>query len=210
MLGDVLLIKDEHKVVAKEIVENILKIPKQKVIICVSGESGSGKTELSHCIGKELVKKHGIPTKVIHSDNYYKIHPHIRKKWRVENGLDKVGINEIDWQKLIQNVHEFLNNKISELPCIDLIPEEIDMLTTDFSKIKVLIVDGLYAINLPSDMSIFIDLTYHETKKAQADRGKEKTDELRYKILEQEHQNVISLKEKANVIINKDYTVSWK
>ncbi|PLX08638.1 MAG: uridine kinase [Marinilabiliales bacterium] len=210
MLGDVLLIADKHRSAAKEIVSEILKIAKPKIIICVSGESGSGKTELSHCIGKELVKNHNIPTKIIHSDNYYSTHPKIRNKWRLENGLDKVGINEIDWKNLIKNVHDFLENKISQMPCVDLVPDEVDMLTTDFSKIKILIVDGLYAINLPSDLSIYIDLTYHETKKAQADRGKEKSDELRWQILEQEHKNVISLKEKANIIINKDYSVTWK
>lgn len=210
MLGDILLIKDKHKLAAEEIVKKIVQIDKGKIVVCISGESGSGKTELAHCIGKELVKNHGIPTKIIHSDNYYYTHPQIRNKWRVENGLDKVGINEINWKTLIGNVQDFLNNKISQMPCVDLVPDEVDMLTTDFSKIKVLIVDGLYAINLPSDISAYIDLTYHETKKAQKDRGKEKTDELRWKILEQEHLNVVSLKEKANVIINKDYSVTWK
>jgi len=210
MLGDILLITEKHKNAATEIVKKIIKLQKYKIVICVSGESGSGKSELSHCIGKELVKNHNIPTKIIHSDNYYHVHPHIRNKWRVENGIENVGINEIDWKTLIKNVQDFINSRISQMPCIDLVPDEVDMLTTDFSKIKVLIVDGLYAINLPADFGIFIDLTYHETKKAQADRGKEKTDELRWKILEQEHKNVIALKEKANVLITKDYKLEWK
>ena len=210
MLGDILLITDKHRAAAKEIVNEIIKLNKSKVVICVSGESGSGKTELSHCIGKELVKNHNIPSKIIHSDNYYHIHPHIRNEWRVKNGIENVGINEINWKTLINNIQDFINSKISQMPCVDLVPDEVDMLTTDFSKIKVLIVDGLYAINLPADISIFIDLTYHETKKAQAERGKEKTDELRWQILEQEHKNVISLKEKANIIITKDYKVTWK
>ncbi len=210
MLGDILLITDKHKNAAKEIVEKIIHLKKSKAIICVSGESGSGKTELSHCIGKELVKKYKIPTKIIHSDNYYHVHPHIRNEWRVKNGLENVGINEIDWKTLIKNVQDFINSKISQMPCVDLIPNEVDMLTTDFSKVNVLIVDGLYAINLPADLSIFIDLTYQETKKAQAERGKEETNDFRWKILEQEHKNVISLKEKANVIIAKDYTVKWQ
>lgn len=210
MLGDVLLITDKHKNAAKKIVEKIITLNKAKIVICISGESGSGKSELSHCIGKELVKNHKIPTKIIHSDNYYQVHPQIRNKWRIENGIENVGINEINWKTLIKNVQDFINSKISQMPCVDLVPDEVDMLTTDFSKIKVLIVDGLYAINLPADISAFIDLTYHETKNAQEDRGKEKTNELRWQILEQEHKNVIALKEKANVIITKDYKVEWK
>ncbi len=210
MLGDILLISDKHKKVAKQIVDKVIQLNKSKIIICVSGESGSGKSELSHCIGKELVNTHKIPSKIIHSDNYYQVHPHIRNQWRIENGIENVGINEINWKKLIENVKDFINGRISQMPCVDLVPDEIDMLTTDFSKIKILIVDGLYAINLPSDFSIFIDLTYHETKKAQSDRGKEKTDEIRWRILEQEHKNVLLLKEKANIIITKDFKIEWK
>ncbi len=210
MLGDVLLITEKHRNAATEIINHVLKIEKDKIIICISGESGSGKSELSHCIGKDLVKKHGIPAKILHSDNYYKIHPHIRNKWRIENGIENVvGLNEIDWEKLNQNVDDFLNSRVSRMPCIDLVPDDIDELITDFSKIKVLIIDGLYAINVDkSDLNIFIDLTYHETKKAQACRGKEATDDTRWAILEQEHKAVLSIKHKANIIVNKDYSVS--
>ncbi len=208
MLGDILLITEKHKEAANTIVKQILTIDKSKIIICISGESGSGKSELAHSIGKELVKSHNVPTKIIHSDNYYRTHPKIRNKWRVENGLENVGIGEIDWKTLVSNVKDFLDSKISQMPCVDLVPDEVDMLTTDFSKIKILIIDGLYAINLPADLSVFIDLTYHETKKAQSARGKENSDELRWQILEQEHKNVLSLKEKANIIINKDYSVT--
>ena len=56
MLGDVLLITEKHRNAAKIIEHEILKIDKEKVIVCISGESGSGKSELAHCIGKDLVK----------------------------------------------------------------------------------------------------------------------------------------------------------
>ena len=208
MLGDVLLIEDKHKNAAKIILNEILKINKEKIVVCVSGESGSGKSELSHCIGKDLVKIYKIPTKIIHSDNYYKIHPHIRNQWRLDNGIENVGLGEIDWIKLNSNIDDFLNNRVSKMPCIDLVPDDIDELITDFSKIKILIVDGLYAINSEnSDINIYIDLTYHETKKAQSLRGKESSDELRWKILEQEHKAVLSLRRKTDIFINKDYSV---
>lgn len=209
MLGDVLLIENKHKSAAQIIVNEIIKINKEKVIICVSGESGSGKSELSHCIGKELVKVYNIPVKILHSDNYYKIHPHVRNAWRIKQGIESVGLGEIDWLTLNSNVDDFLNDRISKMPCIDLVPDEIDELITDFSKVKMLIVDGLYAQNINnSDLNVYIDLTYHETKKAQSTRGKEKSDELRWKILEQEHKAVLTLRPKTNIFINKDYSVT--
>jgi uridine kinase len=209
MLGDVLLIGEKHKNAATEIIDQLLKIKKERLVVCISGESGSGKSEVSHCIGKDLVKIHKIPAKILHSDNYYKIHPHIRNQWRQENGIEKVGLGEIDWDTLNKNVDDFLNSRISHMPCIDLVPDDLDELTTDFSKVKILIVDGLYAINIAkSDLNIYIDLTYHETKKAQTSRGKEDANELRWKILEQEHKTVLSLRDKTDIFINKDYTVS--
>ena len=94
------------------------------------------------------------------------------------------------------------------IPCIDLIPEQVDKLITDFSKIDLLIIDGLYAIKTNDvDLRIFIDLTYHETKINQIIRMKEAMSEFRLKILEQEHKSVVSLKPLADLIVDKSYQV---
>ena len=94
------------------------------------------------------------------------------------------------------------------IPCIDLIPEQVDKLITDFSKIDLLILDGLYAISAPDiDLRVFIDLTYHETKINQIIRMKEALSDFRLAILEREHQAVVSLKPKADLIVDKSYQV---
>lgn len=89
MLGDILLIADKHREAGEAIIEMILKNRKPKMMIAISGESGSGKTELAHVIAKGM-RKHGIFAKPLHIDNYYRIHPHIRTEWRKEHGIDKV------------------------------------------------------------------------------------------------------------------------
>ena len=92
------------------------------------------------------------------------------------------------------------------MPCVDLIPEQVDKLLVDFEKIDLLIVDGLYAINAPDiDMRIFIDLTYHETKINQIIRMKEVMTDFRLNILEREHQAVLSLRPMADYLIDKSY-----
>ena len=94
------------------------------------------------------------------------------------------------------------------IPCIDLIPEQVDKLITDFSKIDMLIIDGLYAIDAPDiDMRVYIDLTYKETKINQLIRMKEEMNEFRLNILEREHMAVSSLKPKADLIVGKSYNV---
>jgi uridine kinase len=79
-------------------------------------------------------------------------------------------------------------------------------LTTDFNGIEMLVLDGLYSVKTEGvDLHVFIELTYHETKKAQKSRGKEKTDESRMLTLEAEHKAVQSLKHKADLLVNMDY-----
>lgn len=209
MLEDVLLIQDKHREAAAEIVSEILKRKnKDKYIVAISGESGSGKSELTHVVAKELFNK-GLKVKPVHIDNYYNTHPLERQKYRKERGVENVvGLGEYLWDDINKTIDDFYNNRKSTMPCVDLVTQNIDRLTTDFNGVEVLVVDGLYAINIDGvDLGVFIELTYHETKKAQENRGKEKTDELRFQVLEKEHQTVQSLKSKADLLVNMDYKV---
>lgn len=69
MLGDVLLITEKHQNAGATIIDYILNHRQPKMMIAISGESGSGKTELAHVVAKGL-RKHGIMAKPLHIDNY--------------------------------------------------------------------------------------------------------------------------------------------
>ncbi len=212
MLGDILLINDMHKEAAASIHDHITEDLKRRderyrYIVGISGESGSGKSELSHALGKRL-KDDNIRVKVIHTDNYYKIQPLLREEWRRNKGFDKIGLDEYDWVKIRKTIRDFKEEQECVIPCIDLIPEQVDKLITDFSKIDLLIIDGLYAIDAPDiDLRVFIDLTYQETKINQIMRMKEEMNDFRLNILEREHQAVLTLKPKADLVVNKSYRV---
>lgn len=208
MLGDVLLITEKHQKAGEIIINHILENRKDKMTIAISGESGSGKTELAHVVSKGL-RKHGIFAKPMHTDNYYKTLPLERTEWRTKNGVENVvGYDEYDWDTIYRNIDEFKRGVSSTSPCVDLVTEQVDKLTTDYKDIDMLIIDGLYAIKTDNiDLRIFIDLTYHETKKAQVVRGKEPQNQFRMSVLEQEHKMVSKLKSLANVIIDKAYEV---
>lgn len=206
MLEDILLITDKHRKAAADIVKEIIKKRTEKYIVAISGESGSGKSELTHVIAKDLFNL-GIKAKPIHIDNFYNTPPLERQKIRIEKGVENfVGLGEYRWDDINKTIADFKNNRKSSMPCVDLVTQEVDELTTNFNGVEVLVVDGLYAINIEGvDLAVFIELTYHQTKKAQANRGKEKTDELRFRVLEAEHKAVLSIKPKANLFINMDY-----
>ncbi|MCD4774054.1 MAG: hypothetical protein K8R41_11800 [Bacteroidales bacterium] len=207
MLGDVLLITEKHHKAAKKILDYILKNRKEKFMVAISGESGSGKTELAHVLARSL-RKEGIMAKPIHIDNYYKILPLERTEWRKKHGIQNaVGLNEYDWETINKNIDDFKNDRKSTMPCVDLVTEQVDSLTTDFNGIDMLIIDGLYAIKADVDLRVFIELTYHETKKAQLVRGKEPQNEYRMQVLEREHQVVQLLKPTTDLFVTMDYDV---
>ena len=211
MLEDVLLIEEKHHRAGELIVEYILAHKKEKMIIAISGESGSGKSELSHVIAKSLTRK-GVLSKTLHTDNYYNTHPWIRTSYREKNGIENVvGLQEYDWEKIYENLADFRAGRVSTMPCVDLVTEQVDELKTDFEPVKMLVMDGLYAIHAEHiDLRIFIELSFYDTKRAQLLRGKEPQNEYRMKVLEQEHKVVQSLKEKANILINENYEVRFK
>lgn len=203
-----MLITDKHREAGARIIEKILSARKNKMLVAISGESGSGKSELTHVIAKGL-RAHGIFAKPIHIDNYYRILPLERTEWRKKHGIEKVvGYGEYDWETIYRNLEDFRNDRVATMPCIDLVTEQVDRLTTDFKGIDMLIIDGLYAIKTDGvDLRVFIELTYHETKKAQVVRGKEPQNEYRMAVLEQEHKMVQALKPMADILVSKEFNV---
>lgn len=206
MLGDVLLIEDKHRVAGAVVVEEMEKLGKQRCVIAISGESGSGKSELAHVIARALSKQ-GIVSKPISTDNFYRVHPQDRTEWRSRNGVEEcVGHDEYNWDEIERVIADFRAGRTSTFPCVDLVTNDIDQLSTDFSRVQVLVLEGLYSIKTPDvDLRVFIELTYHETKKAQAVRGKEPQNDFRMRVLEQEHVMVQSLHDMADIFVGMDY-----
>ena len=211
MLGDILLITEKHKQAAEIIAAHIINNRKDRMIIAISGESGSGKSELAHAIAK-ILRKEGIFAKPLHTDNYYKTHPLERREWRLRHGIENVvGYDEYDWEKINQNLDDFRNGRRSEMPCVDLVTEQVDRLITNFGEVDMLLVEGLYAIKSDNvDLRVFIELTYLETKEKHTKdaRGKEIMDEARWATLGQEHKMVQALKPKADLLVTKEYAVA--
>jgi len=212
MLGDILVINDQHKAAAEAIARRALllmdKKPRSyKFVIGISGIIGAGKTEISHSMAYRLKKEH-IRVKVIHGGNYYKVPPLLLTEWRKTKGIDSVGMSEYDWNLLGNTVEDFKADRESMIPCIDIIPEQVDKLITDFKKIDLLILSGLYVIKSDGiDLRVFVDLSYKDVLAMKKTVEQETRDEFQLKVLEKEHQNVQSLKSLADLIITKSYQV---
>jgi uridine kinase len=206
MLGDILFITEDHHRVGRQIVERLCRMEVDKFVLAIGGEAGSGKSELAHVISRQL-KDTGQLAKVLHIDNYYKISPTQRTAWRKEHGIESIGLDEYDWNLIDRNIQEFREGTEATMPCIDLLTDQEDKLITNFEGIQFLIVEGLYPLKVEADLRVFIDLTYHETKKTRLLRGKEPQNVFRLHVLHREHQVVQSLRPLADLIVTKDFKI---
>jgi uridine kinase len=208
MLGDVLLITNNHKKAARGILTYLDKISGEKIILAIGGESGSGKSEIAHEVAR-ILKARTTPAKIMHIDNYYLTSPADRTPWRKEHGLESIGYTEYNWKLINQNLTDFRENRDQVImPCIDLLTDQEDQLLTSFTNIQYLIIEGLYAIQADADLKVLIDLTYQETKKAQLKRGKEPTNQYRWQVLQREHEVVQSLRPQADLLVTKQFSVA--
>jgi uridine kinase len=203
MQNDVFHIRKHHTDAAETVFKEFFeKIGKGKFVIAIAGEVSSGKTTLAYLLGR-MLKMEGIKTKILDLVDFYKVPPAARRAYREEHGVDTVGVDEYDWEKIESTINGFKKGKQVALPLVDLLTDEVDTLTTSFKGVQVLIISGLYAFYCKHvDFKIFMELTFRETYETQKYTGKEVMDSFRQKILEKEHKAVQKQKNDADVYID--------
>ena len=201
---DKLRITTGHDKAANELVPVILEALKVtgKVIFAAGGESGTGKSEIAYLVG-DILKKQGIPTVGWSFDNAYVTTPETREEKRAEDYDNNVGLNEMNRPKIEEVMSCFEQDKPVTVPIV-IINEDgsrpIKEITLNMEDKKVLIFDGLYAAligEIKTDKSKATRIIAMNEKKynldAQKERGKEKVNEHRIKVLERECNAVRSL-----------------
>jgi uridine kinase len=208
-LGDILVIKDHHKKAAQEITDLVLKnYNGEKVSLAIGAESGAGKSEIAHSVAKSLFQSEkNLKSFIIHTDDFFALPHKERNELRKETNLESIGPSEIDFNELNYVLRNFESGGEILIPILEFITSSAYKLLVDFKNIQVLICEGLYAPMLNVTYKIFMDLTYHDTKNFRAERGKEVVNEFRLKVLEKEHQAVKQLREEAEYLITKDYSL---
>lgn len=173
-----------------------------KVIFAAGGESGTGKSEIAYLVGERL-EELGVPTVEWSFDNAYVTTPEEREEKRAEDYDSNVGLSEMNQSRIKEVMFSFEQEKKVAVPII-VINEDgtrpVKQVTLDMTGKKVLIFDGLYAAlagALKADASKTVYIIAMNEKKfnidAQRERGKEKLNEHRLKVLERECNAVRSL-----------------
>ena len=77
MEGDIILVGDEHRWAAKQIVDALeehVRSLDRRYTLTVAGESGSGKSETGQALLEEFERR-SIPALVLQQDDYYVLPP---------------------------------------------------------------------------------------------------------------------------------------
>ena len=204
MQNQVITITSKHHAAAEIIFNKVNEERTPKFIVTVTGEVGTGKSTISLLLAK-LLKEQGIKVKIMDLDNYYKVAPLDRKSWRKKNGVNKVGLDEYNWDKIYANIQDFKNDKKTTMPLVDMMTDYVDELTTDFKGVDFLIIKGLYSIKCKeSKLKVFIELSYEEAINKNLYIPMEITDDFRVQVMKKEQEVVQKLKKDADFFIDFD------
>lgn len=211
MKGDILIIDENHRKAANEVVELLIEDIQNKpgkFVITVAGESGAGKSEIAASIAERLAEKN-ITSFVFGQDDYF-VYPPKTNEARRGKDIGWVGTQEVHLDLLDKNLKDAVaENFPLTKPLVDFDADQIGEEVVDLSDANVLIAEGTYTTILRlADKRVFIDRNKMDTIESRAKRAREAQDEFLDRILTIEHNIISKHKEKADVVISKSWTAS--
>jgi len=201
MIGDILLVSELDYDRAKTVFKQI----KTDDIILIGGTSGSKKSELAYCLQK-IAFEHKKSSLVISLDDYYHTTPSIRHYNRKKQGIDSVGLSEIDWDYLQRIYSDFQSCKQIHFKRVHRFLDSIEHNVIDSDEINLIIFEGLYSNYLrkfdTKNYSVYLEGNPAQTLEFRKMRGKEnESDGFREKVVQKEYNVVCQLKKYADLIL---------
>ena len=179
---------------------------KDKLVIGITGESGSGKSVTGLGL-KEAFQTKGVSVAYLQMDDYFHLPPLTNHQNRLKS-FDNIGPHEVDLQELEKHITSFFNNE--ETLGRECVFSENQFLekTISFKDKTVLIVEGTYIGELEKlDVLVFIDRDYKETFKNRMERGREAFDPFIEKVLDIEHHIIKKYKSNSDIVIDRNYNI---
>lgn len=212
MRGDKIVIEEHHRKAGDQIAEALapkIKETEGKYTITVAGESGSGKSETATAIA-EALEERGIACVIFQQDDYYVYPPKTNDATRRKD-ISWVGSNEVKLDVIDQNLEDFLDGKAEvEKPLVIYDEDRIDSETMSVGEAKVVIAEGTYTTMLENvNTHVFINRNRLDTRahREKRDRDVSELDDFTEEVLKIEHEIISKHKERADIIITKEYKV---
>ena len=208
MIGDNIILAERHRVPARKILQFIKENLSNRSVISIAGESGCGKSTLSIAL-KEEIEKLNLKVYVLHMDDYFHRAPTDTHNRRLEN-FDNVGKQEVNLELLHKHILLYKNEeKVISKPLIHFRENEIRSEILNIVDPSILIVEGTYVSTLADiDYKIFMTRNYIDSYEARMQRGRDQGTEFIEKVLSHEHTLISPDRLDADIIVDKEYSVS--
>ena len=212
MKGDIIIVEEHHRAAAAAIVdhyESAIRAAGRPYTISVAGESGSGKSETGKAIAEEC-ERLGLTAYVLQQDDYFVLPPRSNDRRRRED-ISRVGTGEVRIDLLDEHLAR-ARSRSSEIvkPLVDYDADRICEEHIDLSDSDVVIAEGTYTTLLENvDCRVFIARTRLDTLESRRKRAREPIEPFLEQVLEMEHEIIAPHRERAQVVINRDYEVSF-
>lgn len=212
MQGDIILVGDEHRraagIIVDHLIDEILGSPRC-FTMTVAGESGSGKSETAQALAEALGER-GVKAVVLQQDDYYVLPPRFNDAARRAN-FAWVGTTEVRLDLLDEHLRAAQSgDRTIVKPLVIYAENRIDEEEISYEGARVVIAEGVYTSQCDSvDCRIFIDRNRLETIEHRMKRGREEFDPFIEKVLTKEHEIISVHRDRAAVIITRDYDVEF-
>lgn len=208
--GDIIIIEDHHRSAASVIADHLtapIAAKPGRYTITVAGESGSGKSETAAALA-EALEERGVKTGILQQDDYFIHPPRTNHETRMAD-IKWVGTNEVRLDLLDGHLAAAIADEASiEKPLVIYEDDEIATEVMSLAGLDVVIAEGTYTSLLDNvDTRIFIARNRLETMAARRQRGREEMDPFIEQVLEIEHEIIAPHRERADIVITRDYEV---
>jgi uridine kinase len=210
--GDVILVEDHHRSAAGRIVPRLLPEIRERgrrTAVTVAGESGSGKSETAQAIAEALAEQ-GVTAVILQQDDYFVHPPRLNDLTRRAN-LCWVGPSEVRLDLLDGHLGAAVAGEAGVTkPLIVYHDDHIHEEYLEFGGAGVVIAEGTYTSLLENaDRRVFIARNRLDTLEHRRKRAREDFDPFIEEVLEIEHSIIAAHRERADVVITKDYDVEF-
>lgn len=212
MRGDIILVGEEHRNAASQIIDRLIdeiRASSRRYTLTVAGESGSGKSETAQALAEELEDR-GVRTVVLQQDDYYVLPPKFNDAARRAN-FKWVGTTEVRLDLLdshLQAAQDGAEQVIKPLVIYE--ENRIDEEAQSYQGVEVVIAEGVYtSLCEHVDRRVFIARNRLETMEHRMKRGREEFDPFIEDVLKKEHEIISQHRPQADVVITRDYDVEF-
>lgn len=176
----------------------------RRLVVGISGESGSGKSVAASSLAHELGVA-GYHPQVIYQDDYFVRPPRTNHEFRLQDIQANVGPHEVRLDLIAEHIAAFRAGRDVVAPLVDYPGNRFVTQPLPLSSSDVLVVEGTYVLGLADlDVRIFCSATHEDTRERRRARNRDIDDSVIDRILDLEHRLIAPQGDAADLVIDRE------